>query len=119
MKVAFDGTEANRILIEALGYEPVDIGSDPLPDHFSLTAQDRKRAVGTLAEAERAGAHALLVANPRALARWAMMTRAGSWRSHRVQPILGVQLAYHAVHGLSLAPTHPNRVSSPCMQVAP
>ena len=105
-RVAFDGTQPNAELLFALGYEPVDIGPDPLPDHFGLTPADRSRACARLMAAEQGGAAAFLVATPSALARWAMITRMAAWRSSRVLPFLGVQLAYHAIHSMGLDARH-------------
>lgn len=114
-KVACDGTTAQRDLLQALGYEPVEVGADPLPDRFRLSPEERKVALARLLAAERAGASALLVSDPRALARWAMVTRYGAWRASRVLPFLGVQLAHHAIHGMALEPSvHAPARTAPC-----
>jgi NAD-dependent dihydropyrimidine dehydrogenase PreA subunit/coenzyme F420-reducing hydrogenase delta subunit len=114
-KVAFDGTANHHDILQALGYEPMDIGTDPLPDRFRLSPEERKLALARLVAAERAGAAALLVSDPRALARWAMVTRFGAWRASRVPPFLGVQLAHHAIHGIALGPsTPPPARTAPC-----
>ena len=102
-KVAVDGTAAQRSLIDALGYEAVDVGPDPLPSRFAFSADERELAARRLLAAERAGASVMLVNDPMALARWATLTRRGAWRTSRVLPILGVRLAYLAL--LGVAPT--------------
>jgi hypothetical protein len=92
-KVAFDGTQENADLLVALGYEPVDVGPDPLPDRFRITSKQRELACKRLEAAQQAGAFNLLVSTPYALASWALVTRLGAWRSNRVLPVMGVQLA--------------------------
>ncbi|MFW5740527.1 MAG: hypothetical protein ACOC1F_09195, partial [Myxococcota bacterium] len=101
--VAIDGSEPQRKLVTALGYTPVDVGPDPLPARFAFSPQERRRAEQRLLAAERAGAPALLVSDPLALARWATITRDGAWRSSRVLPVLGVGLAHLALVGRPLA----------------
>jgi len=81
-------------LVRALGHEPVDVGPDPLPRRFSLSPDARREAEERLARAEAAGAEALLVADPAALARWALLTRDGTWRSSRLRPVLPTWLAH-------------------------
>ncbi|MBW2454447.1 MAG: 4Fe-4S dicluster domain-containing protein [Deltaproteobacteria bacterium] len=100
-KVACDGSRAAKRLVEALGYEVVDLGSDPLPDTFSLTPDHRGAGDERLRAAERAGARVLLVPDPRALARWASLTRDGTWRPTPVVPMMAHQLARLA--GVDLA----------------
>lgn len=92
MKIACAGPDQTKLL-EALGYEPVDVGPDPLPDSFSISPQARLRAEQRLARAEKKGAWALLVDGPCTLARWALLTREGTWRSSRLRPLLAVHLA--------------------------
>lgn len=101
-KVAIDGSDAQRALVSALGYEAVDVGPDPLPPRFAMTSNERRQAEERLLAAERAGAPALLVDSPTAMARWATITRHGAWRTNRVLPILGVRLAQLAIQGRSL-----------------
>jgi coenzyme F420-reducing hydrogenase delta subunit len=91
--VACDGTPEQSALLDALGYEPLDVGPDPLPESFALTPGLRVAAERRLARAEAGGAACLLASSPMALARWALVTRQGSWRSSRVSAALGVQLA--------------------------
>lgn len=103
-KVGIDGSEAQADLVRALGHEPVDVGPDPLPDRFAFSLQERALAQERLVALDRAGASALLVSGPRALARWATLTRAGAWRGSRVLPLLGVQLAHLSVLEVALGP---------------
>ncbi len=102
-RVACDGSNEQRALIEALGYEPVDAGPDPLPDSFSLSREDRIRAEARLALADRADALAMLVPGQLSLARWAMLTREGTWRSTRAHPVVAHQLAWLSLHALPLS----------------
>ncbi len=99
-RVACDGTDVRQVaLIEALGLEPVDVGPDPLPDRFTLSPDHRAQADARLARAGAAEAPVLLVTTPRALLRWGMLTRHGTWRTNRVVPVTGVQLAALALSG--------------------
>lgn len=102
--VGCSGSPAEIALIEALGYRAVDVGPDPLPDSFAMTPEDRRRAEARLAAADRAGAAALYCPDPTSLARWAIVTRQGTWRSTRARPALGVQLAWLALAGIPLTP---------------
>jgi len=102
-KVATDGSREQRMLVEALGYEPVDVGPDPLPSGFTFSRDARRLAAQRLVEAEKAGSPVLLATDPKALARWALLTRQGAWKSSRVLPVLGIQLAHLAVQGVPLA----------------
>jgi hypothetical protein len=86
-----------RSLVEALGYEAVDVGPDPLPDSFSLGPEHRSMAEKRLVSAERQGAIALLVPGPVSLTRWAMLTRHGTWRSSHVLPVMPHGLAYLSI----------------------
>ena len=105
IRVACDGTRpGQRELIAALGHEPVDVGPDPLPPRFSLSPDLRRQAEERLQRAEAAGAQALLVEDPAVLARWALVTREGTWRSSRVRPLLALELAHHALTGVALTP---------------
>ena len=101
-KVAMDGSGLESALVLALGHEPVDVGPDPLPDRFALSAELRAQAAARLRRAEALGAAALLVSGPRALARWALLTRRGTWSTSRVVPVLGVELARLALAELPL-----------------
>jgi hypothetical protein len=103
-KVGIDGSEAQAELVRALGHEPVDVGPDPLPNRFAFSSRERMLAQERLVALDRAGASALLVNGPLALARWATLTRVGAWRGSRVLPMLGVQLAYLSVLGMALGP---------------
>jgi len=103
-KVACDGGEEQVALLEALGFRPVDVGPDELPDSFTFSPVDRKKADERLASAERRGARAVLAPNPRALARLALLCREGTWRSSRVLPLMAHQLAFWAEVGISPAP---------------
>ncbi len=101
-RVACDGHDQRQVdLLDALGLEPVDVGRDPLPDRFALSSGERTFADARLVKAEAAGAHVLLTTTPRALVRWGMMTRQGTWRTSRVVPVSGVQLAAMALSGTS------------------
>ena len=102
-KVGTDGSAIQNGLVRALGYEPVNVGPDPLPRRFAFSPDDRSRAERRLSAAQQAGAVALLVNDPMALARWATITRRGSWRTSRVVPVAGVQLAHFAILGLQLS----------------
>jgi len=90
-------------LIDALGHTPVDVGLDPLPPGFRISPVLRNEAERRLRDAEAAGAETLLVSDPQALARWAMITRRGTWRSSRVLPVMAHQLFHLAARGT--APT--------------
>lgn len=103
-RVACDGSQVQLDLLATLGYEPVDAGPDPLPRRFTLSPQLRGQAEHRLARAEAQGARALLVDGPAALARWAMVTRDGTWRSSSLRPTLGVGLARLAADGVPLPP---------------
>lgn len=100
--VACDGTALQMALLETLGYRPIDVGPDPLPDRFNLTPDDRANADGRLRRAEAAGAVALLATNTGALLRWALLTRHGVWRTTRVRPLLPHQLAWLSLEALPL-----------------
>ncbi len=91
--VACDGTAEAMALLGALGYRAVDAGPDPLPDRFCFSPAERQLADERLSQAARKGARALLVSGPSALARHALLCRHGSWRSSRILPLLGAQLA--------------------------
>ncbi|MCL2824848.1 MAG: 4Fe-4S dicluster domain-containing protein, partial [Polyangiaceae bacterium] len=99
VRVAYDGNPLNAGMLVSLGYEPVDVGADPLPSDFRFSSAHRARAIARLASAEQARAAVMLVSNPGELARWALLTRSGAWRSSRVIPVLGVELAYRAITG--------------------
>jgi bidirectional [NiFe] hydrogenase diaphorase subunit len=97
-RVACDGSgEATRI-IEALGFTPVDVGKDPLPDGFAFSPLERANAERRLRDAEEAGAGALLLPDPLSMIRWALITREGTWRSSRLLPVLAHELAWFAFH---------------------
>ena len=100
VRIAYDGSTEQKAVIEALGHEPVDVGHDPLPDSFALSREDRVRAEARLAAADAAGAAALLVPGHLTLARWAMLTRDGTWRSTRTRPVLPHTLAWLSLRGL-------------------
>jgi len=101
--VACDGSAEATAMIEALGHRPVDLGADPLPSGFHLTPAQREAAERYLAAAEAAGARALLVSDPHALVRWALVTRLGTWRSSRVRPVIAPQLVSLAASGKALS----------------
>jgi len=90
-------------MIAALGHLPVDLGADPLPSGFHLTPAQREAAERYLEAAEAAGARALLVSSPQALARWAIVTRLGTWRSSLVRPVMAHQLVSLAAAGKALS----------------
>ena len=92
-KVACFDAPGSRELLEAMGYEAVELGADPLPDEFSLSPRHRMFAEQLLQRAEAQGVEKLLVPSPGALARWAIVCRHGTWRASSVTPVLGVQLA--------------------------
>lgn len=102
VRIAFDGSPEQKAVIEALGHEPVDVGPDPLPDSFSLSREDRVRAEARLAAADAAGAVATLAPGHLTLARWAMLTRDGTWRSTRTRPVLAHTLAWLSLHDLAV-----------------
>ncbi|MEW6072395.1 MAG: 4Fe-4S dicluster domain-containing protein [Planctomycetota bacterium] len=91
-RVACDGSEEAERLIAELGHEPVDVGLDPLPVGFRISPVRRREAERRLAAAEAGGARTLLVPDPASLARWAMVTRRGTWRSSRIRPVMAHQL---------------------------
>ena len=99
-RVGCDGSEEQAGLLEALGFHPVDVGPDPLPDAFAFSPADRSRAEARLATAEGEGARAMLAPSPRSLSRLALITREGTWRSSRVLPLMAHQLAWWAEVGL-------------------
>ena len=101
-KVAIDGSVAAERLVVALGYEPLSVGPDPLPEGFAFSPDERAAAAERLRRAERAGAAVLLVSGPSALARTALLVRHGAWQASRVMPVLGVHLAAMAIAGASL-----------------
>jgi bidirectional [NiFe] hydrogenase diaphorase subunit len=106
--VGCDGSDEQASLLRALGFEPIDVGPDPLPDAFAFSPVARKAAEDRLAAAERGGARAILAPTPRALARFALITREGTWRSSRVLPLMPHQLAWWAEVGFAAAlPTSP------------
>lgn len=100
--VACFGRAGERV-VRALGHDPVNLGRDPLPDRFAMSADHRAAAGDRLRAAARAGALALVVRTPAQLARWSLMTRHGTWQTALVPPLLGVQLAHLALTGGSLA----------------
>jgi formate hydrogenlyase subunit 6/NADH:ubiquinone oxidoreductase subunit I/coenzyme F420-reducing hydrogenase delta subunit len=93
-RIATDGSAVETGLVLALGHVPVDVGNDILPASFQLGPDARRAALARLARAEAEGAVALLCSDPLALARWALLTRHGTWRTSRVRPALGVQIAW-------------------------
>ena len=93
-RVATDGTQSQNSLVEALGYEPVAVGPDPLPDTFTLSPEHRRLADRRLAAAESKGASALLTPGPLTYARWALLARHGTWQSARVAPVMPHLLAH-------------------------
>lgn len=101
--VACDASSGERLLVEALGYDPVDVGPDPLPDRFAFSPDDRRRADARLRTADGHGAAAMLVSDPLSLARWAMLTRHGTWRSSRVLPVMPHALAWLSLSRMSLS----------------
>ncbi len=101
--VACDGSAEAMATIEALGHLPVALGADPLPSGFHLTPAQREAAERYLEAAEAAGARALLVSSPQALARWAIVTRLGTWRSSRVRPVMAHQFVSLAASGKALS----------------
>jgi coenzyme F420-reducing hydrogenase delta subunit len=110
-RVATDGSaEANATVI-ALGHEPVEVGVDPLPAELSFSQADRRSAQTRLARAAELGAVALLLPDPRAWLRTALLVRPGAWRSSRVAPTLAVQLAWAAQRG--------RPVTRPALESAP
>jgi hypothetical protein len=98
-RIACDGTAEERALVEALGHEPADAGPDPLPSRFAISPAERAAAEARLERAERLGVGALLVRDPFALARWALVARQGSWRASRVAPAMPHQIAALALRG--------------------
>lgn len=101
--VACDGSEEAMLLIDGLGHTPIDVGLDPLPAGFRISPVLRLEAEQRLRDAEAAGAETLLVPDSQTLARWAMITRRGTWRSSRVLPVMAHQLFHLAACGT--APT--------------
>ena len=103
-RVGCDGSGEQVALLEALGFEPVDVGPDELPDAFTFSPAHRAKADARMLAAERQGARAVLAPSPRALARLALITREGTWRSGRVLPLMAHQLAFWADVGIMLPP---------------
>ncbi|MBI5533192.1 MAG: hydrogenase iron-sulfur subunit [Deltaproteobacteria bacterium] len=101
-RIATDGTQDQGSLIEALGYEAVDVGPDPLPHAFSLSPEHRMLADKRLAAAEKQGAVGIVAPGPLTLTRWAMLTRHGTWRSTRVLPVMPHVLAHLACTGTAV-----------------
>jgi hypothetical protein len=101
-RVACDGSPIERALLEALGLEPVDAGPDPLPGRFAISPDERAAAEARLERAEGEGARALLVRDPHALARWALVARHGSWRSSTIAPAMPHQIAALALEGAAV-----------------
>ena len=102
-RVACDGSDEAVPRIEALGHQAVDVGLDPLPLGFRISPVSRIEAERRLQAVEAGGAEVLLVPDTLTLARWAMITRRGTWRSSRVLPVLAHQLFRFAACGT--APT--------------
>jgi hypothetical protein len=98
-RIATDGTKAQGSVIEAMGYEVVEVGPDPLPDTFSLSPEHRALADQRLAAADKLGAVAIIAPGPLTLTRWAMLTRHGTWQSTRVRPVMPHVLAHLAITG--------------------
>jgi coenzyme F420-reducing hydrogenase delta subunit len=101
--VACDGSPLEAALIEALGYRPVDVGPDELPERFALSPGERAAAEARLVRAERAAAPALLVRGSLPLARWALLSRQGAWRESRVLPVMPHQLAQLSLRRVALS----------------
>jgi coenzyme F420-reducing hydrogenase delta subunit len=101
-KVACDAGGPQAELVRTLGYEPVDVGPGDASTRFALSPAERARAEVRLVAAEHAGAQAILVPGTTALARMAMMSRQGAWRSTRVRPVSPCQLESLARRGVSL-----------------
>ncbi|MBW2734919.1 MAG: hydrogenase iron-sulfur subunit [Deltaproteobacteria bacterium] len=100
--IAYDGSRANKALIEALGHRPLALDVEPLPKHFALTPVERGAAMAVLQKAQAEGARALLVNDAFSFCQWAMLTRGGSWRSDHLLPVMGVQLAQLSLAKLPL-----------------
>ncbi|MBW2529434.1 MAG: hypothetical protein JRI23_34980, partial [Deltaproteobacteria bacterium] len=90
--VGCDGSTEQRELLQSLGRSPVDLGADPLPSSFAFGPADRRAAEQRLVVAEQQGAQQILVTDPVALARWALVTRDGTWRRARARAVLPHQL---------------------------
>ncbi len=103
-RVACDGSDAAQVkLVEAMGYRVVDVGPDPLPDRFWFDPAQLAAARDRLACASAAGSDVLLTSSPAAWLRWGMLTRQGAWRTDRVAPVAGVQLAWLSIRGERLS----------------
>lgn len=102
MRVATDGTSEQIALVNALGYEAVDVGKDPLPACFSITYAQRQAAMQRLQQAQDKGAQVLLVNDPQEFARYVLLTAPSAWRTTVVVPLLGVQLAKLVITGRTL-----------------
>ncbi len=91
--VACSGTDREKELIEALGHRALVTEPIILPGGLAMGPAHRKQAEVILAAAERAGADSVLMGNLEEHIKWLLVSRDGTWRSSRVRPLLGVQLA--------------------------
>jgi bidirectional [NiFe] hydrogenase diaphorase subunit len=102
-RVACDGSDVERALLDVLGFQAVAVGADPLPRGFTLSPTNRTQADDRLQVAEREGVRALLVRDPLSLARWSLICRHGTWRGSRVAPLLPHQLAWQSLQATRAA----------------
>ena len=133
--VAYDGDPEKAAMLRTIGYVPVDVGRDPfdtesevcssapysLPvDAFRISRDKLDSANRRLRAVDRCGARAFLVRTPGAMACWALLTRKGGWRTTEARPMLGAQLAFHAIHRIPLDVMRmPKRPYVPCEWVTP
>lgn len=85
--------ESEAALAVALGHRVIPVEPSPLAGAALTGPADRKAAGAYLAAAEAAGAEVLLAGSLDELVQWRLITRDGAWRSSRVRPVLGLQLA--------------------------
>ncbi len=105
--VAVRAGSPQAALAAALGHRVLELTCDPLPD--PLTPELRAQVERELAALEAKGARGILVDGPLALVRWSLITRQGTWRSHRLRPLTGAQLALQpppAARPVARAPRH-------------
>lgn len=96
VKVACDDTDISKTLVQALGFEPLVLGPEPLQGLF-VSPKQGTMALERFVTAEQQGARLVLILDTMAWTHAAVLTRFGTWRPSRVIPVLPHELAFLAL----------------------